>query len=456
MYDVLVIGGGPGGYAASIRSAQLGGKVGLVEADLLGGTCVNRGCIPTKVWGTAARAIRTISRMSDFGIKADIKEIELKRIVARKAGVAEDIRTGMRGLLLNNGVDVISGRAVFDDARKIRVGSDLLEARRIIIATGAHTKVPDIPGLSDALLSFSQLFDLTRLPDSVLICGDGYVEVEMAFVLQCFNVEVHLICESSRILPFVDRDSSQRLTQVLRENGIQFVTGSRLKSVEKSGKGFNCHLDGKQPQTINVERVICAPRVPNTEKMELGKAGVNLAEDASVQINECLETSSAGIYAVGDVTGGIMQSHTASAMAITAAENAMGKANRFKFHLIPKTCWTIPEVGSVGLTEGEAEERGHDVEVGEFPYGINGLAMARNELAGSVKIVKDKRYGEILGVHIVGPNATELAGEAALAIQMECTAEDLASGIRAHPTYSEAIVDAARDAEAWALYLPKQ
>ncbi|MBF0528911.1 MAG: dihydrolipoyl dehydrogenase [Deltaproteobacteria bacterium] len=456
MYDVVVIGGGPGGYAAAIRAAQLGGKVALVEADLLGGTCVNRGCIPTKVWSAAARSILAVQQMSELGIQARIEKTDFDLIVARKNGVANDIRTGMGALLANNGVEVVNGRAVFENAREIRVGKTLLEAEKVIIATGARTETPDVPGLTDALLSFDQLFDLTKLPDSVLICGDGHVEVELAFILRCFGVNVHLVGESSRILPFADHDSSQRLTHELKKCDLELTMRAKLAAVERSGQGFCCRLNSQEAQTINTDRVIFAPRVPNSRNLELEKAGVTVDEIGGIQVNDYLETSSSGIYAIGDVLGGIMQSHAASAMAVTAAENAMGKHKQFRFQLIPKTCWTIPELGSVGLTEDEAEEQGYDLDIGEFPYAINGLSMTSNQPAGSVKIIKETRDGEILWVHIVGPNATELTGEAVLAIQMECTAEELAASIRAHPTFSEAVVDAARDAENWALYLPRR
>jgi dihydrolipoamide dehydrogenase len=267
---------------------------------------------------------------------------------------------------------------------------------------------------------------------------------------------VSIVSEASRILPSQDEEASQRLKQSLREDGVTFYLRSTLTQVVKSKKGYTCHLKGNTDEQITVARVLCSPRVPNTDKLQLDKVGVSVDDNGAIIVNDQLETGCTGIYAIGDATGGTMQSHAASAMAVVAAENAMGSNRKFPHHLVPTGVWTSPEVASVGLTEDAAEDQGLDVEVGEFPYAINGLAMSRNLINGVVKIVKDARYGEILGVHIVGPNATEIIGDACNAMQLESTSEELAYGIRLHPSYSEALVDAARDCEGWALYLPKR
>ncbi len=457
MYNVIIIGGGPGGYAAAIRAAQLDAKVALVEVDTLGGTCVNRGCIPIKVWFRAADTLRRAQEASDFGIQVTVDGIDFQTIVDRKNGVSNDIRMGMEALLGNYGVDVIKGKGIFKNPGEIEVGGVVYQAEKFIIATGSRLAVPDIPGLKAALLTTDQVFDLQKIPASILIYGNGPVEVEMATILCRFGSKVSLATESRRILPREDQDSSQRLAQVLREEGLTLFLGQKLTSVEPVDDGFSCSLSGSKESTIIVEKVLCAPRTANTEGLKLENAGILLSEDGSIQTDGCLQTTTEGIYAVGDAAGGTMQSHAASAMAITAAENAIGgKAKRFPFNLLPRGVWSFPEVASVGLTEEEAEEQDLDVSVGEFPYSINGLAMAVNELKGSVKVVTDERYGKILGVHIVGPNANELIGEAVVAMQFEYTVAELASSIRVHPTFSENMVDAARDAEGWALYLPKR
>jgi dihydrolipoyl dehydrogenase len=460
MYDVFVVGGGSGGYAAAIRAAQLGGNVCLAEAEKMGGTCVNRGCIPTKVWLDVANTIRRANTLESFGVQTSIDHIDFGKIVDQKNGVCQDIRTGMQALLANNGVDVIEGHATFLNKNEFQIGTEVLKTQKTIIATGSKLRIPNIKGLEKALMTTDQMLDSTGIPDSVLICGGGTIEVEMAYIFSTFGCKVSIVSEASRILPSGDEEASQRLKQSLLEDGVSFYLRSKLAQVTKSKKGFICQLKGKNDEKITVARVLNSPRVPNTDKLGLDKAGVTVDDDGAILVNELLETGSKGIYAIGDAVGGTMQSHAASAMAVIAAENAMGGNKKFPHHLVPIGVWTAPEIASVGLTEDAAEDlsedHGWDVEVGEFPYAINGLAMSRNLTNGVVKIVKDSRYGEILGVHIVGPNATEIIGDACNAMQLESTTEELAYGIRLHPSFSEAFVDAARDCEGWALYLPKR
>ena len=455
MYDVVVIGGGPGGYAASIRASQLGGKVALVEAGEIGGICVNRGCIPTKVWQRSAYLLHSIRMGHEFGIKAVVEDPDFKAIVERKNGLAGDIRMGMEGLLGNNGVEVVKGHAVLKNGQEVNVDGTVLEARKVIIATGSRLDIPEIPGLEQVAMTTDQFLDLERVPACVLVWGTLPMAVEIANILSVFGAKVYLATEDSRILPEEDHDTSQRIAQALREQGVELLLKYTLESVRKSENGYEAVLAGPDEQAVEVEKVLVSQRKPNTGNTGLEQVGVKLNEEGGIAVNDKLETSVPGIYAVGDATGGWMLSHAASSMAVTAAENAMGQAKSFPFHLIPRGIWTIPQVGAVGLSEEEAEKKGMEVEVGDFPYAINGLAMVCNEMAGSVKIVSEPRYGEILGIHLVGANATELVGEAALAMQLECTVKELARGIRVHPTFSESVVDAGRDTLNWALYMPR-
>jgi dihydrolipoamide dehydrogenase len=456
MRDVIVIGGGSGGYAAAIRASQLGGSVTLIEAGEIGGTCVNRGCIPSKIWLQATNHLRWVRSGQVFGINATIDSIDLNKIVERKSGVSGDIRMGMEGLLKNNGVEVIQGRASLRNGREIDVDGTLLETKKMILAMGSMLSVPDIPGLKEASLTTDQILEMTEIPPSVLITGSGYIEIEMASLLNAFGCKVVLASDSSRILPREDHETSQRVSKSLREQGIELLSRLTLKSVERSKTGFNCLMGGDKEQEVEISRVAVCSRRPNTADMGLEGAGIELNDNGSICINEELETSVKGIYAIGDATGGWMLSHAASSMAVTAAENAMGGNAQFPYNLIPRALWTFPEVGAVGISEEEAEGMGIDLEIGSFPYSINGLAMCRDEMNGIVKIVSSSKFGEILGVHIVGGSATELVGEGVLAMQLECTVSDLARSIRAHPTFSETLVDSARDAEGWALYLPKR
>jgi len=444
MYDVVVIGGGPGGYAAAIRASQLGGKVVLVEGGDIGGTCVNRGCIPTKVWQRSAHLLHNIRTAAAFGLKVSVEGLDFKAIVERKNGVAGDIRMGMEGLLANNGVEVLRGHAVLKNDREVDVDGTKLETRSVILATGSRLDIPEIPGLDEVAMTTDQVLDLERLPARVLVWGTLPMAVEIANTLSVFGSKVVLATEHSRILHQEDQ-----------EQGVELLLNYKLETVRKSERGFEAVLAGRAEKIVPVEKVLISQRKPNTEQAGLEQAGVKLNEDGSIAVNNRLETSVPGIYAIGDAVGGWMLSHAASSMAVTAAENTRGRAKSFAFHLIPRGIWTIPEVGAVGLSEAEAEKKGIDVEVGVFPFAINGAAMAYDEMAGAVKVVVDPRYGEILGVHIVGAHATELVGEAVLAMQLECTVKEFANSIRVHPTFSESVVDSSRDALAWALYLPK-
>jgi dihydrolipoamide dehydrogenase len=298
---------------------------------------------------------------------------------------------------------------------------------------------------------------MRQVPGSVLVYGADTIDVEMATLLNTFGCKVYLATEHRHVLPDEDQDSGQRLGQALNNDGIETITRATLKSVKASKKGFVCEIAAKKEnRTAEVERVMAGIRKPLTAGLELEQAGIQLNEDGSVRVDDLLRSTNRNVYAIGDVTGGTMQSHAASAMAISAAENAMGQKTKFGFYLIPRGTWTFPEVASVGLTEEAAENQDLDLDVGYFPYSINGYAIARNETVGAIKIVADAEYRIIYGVHIVGPHATELIGEAVLAMQLEYTTEELAASMRIHPTFSEAVVDAARDADNWALYLPKK
>lgn len=457
MHDMIVIGGGAGGYAAAIRSAQLGANVALVEASELGGVCVNRGCIPTKAWLKSVETLRRIRQGEAFGIQTDIKGINFNTILEHKNSCSEKIRMGMEGLLTNNGVQLINGHATFKNPQEIEVEGKSYKGKHFIIATGGRSVAPEIEGLENALLTTDDILDMQTTPDSVLIYGAGTIEVEMAVLLNAFGSKVTIATPDRTILPDEDHDSAQRLAQALKEDNIDIITRTTLTAVAPAKKSFSCELAGKKKtQLIDVERVLSFTLRANSNNLGLQKAGVKLKENATIDINDYLQTSNHYIYAIGDVVGGTLQSHAASAMAVRAAENALGEKTKFDFNLVPRGTWTFPEVASVGLTEEEAENRDLEIDVGYFPYSINGYAITRSETTGAVKIIADSEYRIIYGVHIVGPQATELIGEAVLAMQLEYTTDELAAGIRIHPTFSEAVVDAARDAEKWALYLPKK
>lgn len=445
MYDILIIGCGPGGYACALNSAQTGAKVAIVEASEPGGTCVNRGCIPSKVWTQAADFMDASKAVKLYGIKADIKKIDFAALVEHKNGVAGDIRAGMEAMIQSRGIDLIQGRAVVESPSTVKVGDTSYESKAIIIATGSALAVPDIQGLDAALMTSDDLLNMTRVPESILVLGSEYIQIEMASILNSLGCKVVMATSARRILEKEDQDVSQRVKQFLTEKGIKILTGMTLASVSKKKTLFECQLAGAKEETLKVQKVLVADRKPNSENLGLENAGVKLGENGSVLVNEYLETNIKGVYALGDVTGKWMLSNEASAMATVVAKNATGQSIKYSGNLVPRGIWTSPEVGSVGLSEEEAEKKGFDVEVGSFPYAINGYAMCRNELDGAVKIITETENDEILGVHIVGKNAVEIVGEAVLAMQLECTSKELAKSIRLHPTFSEVLVDAAKD-----------
>lgn len=455
MYDVVVIGGGPGGYAAAIRSAQLGGSVALLEPGDLGGTCVNRGCIPTKIWLKAARLKKMVENGGGFGIKSRLEAVDLEEIVARKQGVPNDIKMGMAGLCANNGIELIPERGVIKGPNEVDIGGKVLETRSIIIATGSSIASPDIPNLADAALTTDQAVELTSMPGSILICGGGPIEIEMAAILNAFGCKVTLVTDAPRILPGEDGDTGQRISQILRNEGVEILPRFSLSSVQKVKAGFSATIAGKEDKTIEVDRILVSGRMPNTD-IGLDQADVRCTAEGFIEVNDSCRTSSDSIYAIGDVTGGWMLSYAATTMGVTAAENAMGGSRIFDSKTVPRALYTTPEAASVGLTEEEADELDIDYETGSCPMSINGVAMAYGELEGNVKVVFSPEYGDVLGIHIVGEHATEMIWGAATALRMEAVVEDLAYTQAMHPTFSENIAMAAQDSMQWALYLPKK
>jgi dihydrolipoamide dehydrogenase len=456
MYDVIVIGGGPGGYAAAIRASQLGGKVALVEPGELGGTCVNRGCIPAKIWNRAGRLKQAIAGAGDFGISAKIENIDLQTIVDRRKGVPGDIQMGMKGLCKSNKIDVIGDRGVLKSPKEVAVQGKVLETKSVIIATGTSPCAPDIEGLDkDAVMTAEQVLEMTKVPASVLIKGSGPIDVEMAVILNAFGARVHMLSDSARILAKEDGTISQRLTKVLRGQGIDILAKSSLKSAATTGAGVSAILTGAEEKTLDVEKILICGRKPNVD-LGLDQAGVSLDIKGFIGVNRFLKTSADNIFAIGDVTGGYQVSYAATAMGVIAAENAMGRTVAFNANLVPRGHWTMPEAASVGITEEEADTQGIEAEIGECPVSVNGVAMAYGETDGTVKVISDPKYGEILGVHIVGSNAVELIWGAAMAMQIEASVDDLAYCLAVHPTFSETIPLAAQDAKGWALYLPRR
>jgi len=459
--DVVVIGGGPGGYVAAIRAAQLGGRVTLVEEDKLGGTCLNRGCIPTKFMLRSVETYQLIKSAGQYGISVSGASLDISRMQAGKDKVVAALVSGVKGLLAGNKVEVISGRARITSAKQVEVDAGqgqklVITAEKVILATGAKPVVLPIPGAdSPDIMSVDNMLELKRLPESLVIIGGGVVGVEMATVWAKLGCRVSVVEMMPHCLPTQDDEIASVLEGVLREDGIRVCCSARVSRIDSTAGGKAVVFsEGEAEQKIEAEAVcISVGYRPNVEDLGLEECGVAV-DRGGVRVNERMETSVPGIYAVGDVVGGMMLAYVAIAEGIVAAENALGKNSKMDYNAVPQCIFTLPEVASVGLSEREASDQGHEVQIGRFPFLANGMAAIVGERRGLVKIISDKKYGQVLGVHIIGPQAATLIAEAAIAMKLEGTVDDVTATIHAHPSLSEAVWEAARDVKGEAIHYP--
>ncbi|ADL08182.1 dihydrolipoyl dehydrogenase [Thermosediminibacter oceani] len=449
-YDIVVIGGGPGGYVSAIYAAKKGARVGLVEKRDLGGTCLNRGCIPTKALSHCAQIYQSLGNAKNFGILAENVKIDWQLAQGQKDSIVRTLGKGVENLLKANGVSVFRGEAKLEDERRIRIyysgGQQVITAENIILATGSKPAVIPFPGHDlPGVITSEEALALSKIPDSMLVIGGGVIGVEMACIYGSIGSNVTVVELLPRILPRADEEISSEIKKVLQSKGIKVLTGTRVESVEKEKDLLKVNIitpDG--PRSIAVEKVLVAVgRKPDLEAFE----DLNIDLDKSgVIVDDFMRTSLKNVYAVGDITGKFQLAHVAAHQGIVAASNALGENKRMDYRAVPSCIFTNPEIAYVGLTESEAREiYGDDIRVGRFPFVASGRALTLGESLGFVKIVADSRWNEILGVHIIGPGATELIAEAALAIRLECTAQELADTIHAHPTLSETIMEAAMD-----------
>ena len=461
--DVIVIGGGPGGYVAAIRAAQLGAKVTLVEEDKLGGTCVNRGCIPTKFLLRSVETYQSVKNAGQYGISVTGANLDLSEMQTQKNRVIATSASGVKGLLGGHKVEVISGRAKLTSAKQVEIDSgqgkkQTIGAERIIIVTGAKPIVLPIPGAdSPDILDTERMLNLSQLPKSLVIIGGGVVGVELATVWAKLGCKVSVVEMMPHCLPTQDAEIAAILEGVLREDGIQVCCSARVAKIEdvKGGKAV-VFSEGGTEQKIEAEAVaIAVGYKPNIEGLGLDECGVTI-DKGGIQVNERMQTSAPDIYAAGDVVGGMMLAYVAIAEGIVAAENAMGINSKIDYQAVPQCIFTLPEVASVGLTEEEAVAQGYEIQVGKVPFLANGMATILGERRGLVKMVTEQKYGQILGVHIIGPNATGLIAEAALAMRLESTHEDITATIHAHPNLSEILWEAAMDVSGKAIHFPSR
>ena len=453
-FDVIVVGGGPAGYVCAIRAAQLGLATAVVERDKLGGVCVNIGCIPTKaLLHSAYVANLAVHDAKDLGVEVGTVKTDYGIAMRRSRKVSEQNSKGVEFLMKKHKITVIKGTAVLAKNRTVRVGNDTYEARKgVVIATGSRVKgIPQI-GLEinkTTVISSDEALFLERAPQTMAVVGAGAVGCEFADVFSAFGTKVTLIEALPRILPMEDAESSDALSKSYRKRGITVLAGAQVKkaTVGKDKVTLEVAAGGKT-ETVEVEKVLMAAgRALNTEGMGFEEAGVQLTDRGFVKVDlETLQTSAPGVYCIGDVAGPPMLAHKGSREGVVVAERIAGhKPHPIKYDNGPSVTYCHPEVASIGLTEEQAKERKLDYQVGRFPFSANGRARTAGETEGFVKIVRDKKYGEILGAHIVGSHASEIIHELVVARENEYTVEEVDLAIHAHPTLSEAIAEAALD-----------
>lgn len=448
-YDVAVIGGGPGGYVAAIRAAQLGAKVLLVEKDKLGGVCLNRGCIPTKTLLKSAEKWQDIKHCSDFGLQAGNIGFDFAAVMARKDQVVSQLQAGVAQLVKSNDIETVYGQAVLDGKNTIKVtkGGETItyQARKIILATGStpfRLPVPggDLPGVIDS----DRLLALTSVPRSMVVIGAGAVGIEFAAIFQAFGCEVTVVEMLPAILPNIDIDLVKRMGLLLRKQGIKMLAGTKVTAIRAEAEGLIVSVENdKGTQELQAEKVLVATgRQPAVEGLGLESASVGYSRKG-ITVNTNMETTTEGVYAVGDLTGGLMWAHTASAAGIVAAENALGGQVVMDYAAVPGCIFTSPEIAVVGFTEQEARTAGREIKVSRFNFAANGKAVSMGEADGLVKIVADAASGKLLGMHILGPHASDLIMEGAIAMKNGLTARDIAHTIHPHPSLSETVMESA-------------
>ncbi len=445
-YDVAILGGGPGGYEAAIRCTQLGLKTALIEARELGGTCLNRGCIPTKALLHSAEVYETALEAGIHGVSTGDVSFDYAAMAAHKDSVVGNLRSGIGVLQKKHGVTVINGFGVLKDAHTLQVGDTLVEAERIILATGSAPSRPPIPGLEgENVLTSDEVLALTACPESMTIIGGGVIGIEFATLYAALGKKVTVLEMMPSILPGVDRDIVQQISLVLEQKGIEIITGAQVLSIQGGASvTVNYSLNGVDASVTRACCVVCVGRSPQTGKLGLEELGVRM-ERGFVVVDDRMCTSIPSIYAIGDITGKIQLAHVATAQGMVAAANCAGRNEIMDYRIVPSCIYTSPEIASVGMTAEQAEAAGKTVKTGFFDVTSNGKAMVMGTPVGMVKLVTDAQTGEIFGAQILAPRATDMIGEVAALMKSEGTVDELAATIHPHPTICEALMEAAHD-----------
>ncbi len=457
-YDLIVIGGGPGGYVAAIRASQLGLRVGLVERDNLGGICLNWGCIPTKALLKNASVIDLFNHAKTFGIQVEKFSADFGAAIDRSRVVSNRLVKGVEFLMKKNKIEVIKGEATLTarDRVEVKPGGQKLIAKNIILATGARPiSIPGLPIDGKDVITYREALELRELPSPIAIVGAGPIGMEFAYVYRAYGADVTVVEMLPHLLPKEDAEVSLELEKAMQKFGVKFRVNTKVESAQKVGRKVRLKVSAEgKTEEIEAQKVLAAISVtPNSENLGLEALGVKMTRGA-IDVDDKLQTNVAGIYAIGDVTMKLALAHVGSAQGVIAAEAIAGKETRpLDLNNVPRCTYCNPQVASFGLTEAQAKEAGHEIKVGKFAFRNNGKALGLDEYDGFVKLVVDKKYGEILGAHMIGPEVTDLTGELSLAKSMELTPMELAHAVHAHPTLTEVIAEAALDSMGQAIHI---
>jgi dihydrolipoamide dehydrogenase len=450
-YDLIVLGSGPGGYVAAIRASQLGLKTAIVEAAELGGICLNWGCIPTKALLKSAQVFEYITHAADYGINVKDAEADFSGMVKRSRGVAEGMSKGIQFLMKKNKIDIIAGWGKVQPGKKVEVADKegkkaVYAADNIIIATGARSReLPSMKIDDKKIIGYRKAMTLESQPKSMVVVGSGAIGVEFAYFYNSIGTEVTIVEYMDRIVPVEDEEVSKALEKIYKKTGMKIMTSSEVTAVDTKGKGCKVTVKtAKGEETLECDIVLSAAGVvSNLENIGLEDVGI-LVDKGKIQVNEFYQTNMPGYYAIGDVVPGPALAHVASAEGIICVEKIAGHhPDALDYGNIPGCTYCSPEIASVGMTEAKAKAAGYEVRVGKFPFSVSGKASAAGAKDGFVKLVFDKKYGEILGAHMIGANVTEMIAEIVAIRKLETTGHELIKTVHPHPTMSEAVMEAA-------------
>lgn len=453
-FDVAIIGSGPGGYVAAIRCAQLGFKTAIIEKySVLGGTCLNVGCIPSKALLSSTHHYHdAVAHFEELGIEVGKVKVNLEKMIARKQAVVDQTTGGIKFLMDKNKITVFEGVGSFEDATHIKVtkndgSSETIEAKYSIIATGSKpSNLPFITLDKERVITSTEALRLKEVPKHLVIIGGGVIGIELGQVYLRLGTEVSVVEFMDRIIPGMDASLSKELTKVLKKQGMKFYTSHKVKSVTRKGKAVTVEAETPKGEILSLEGDYCLVSVgrrPYTDGLNADKAGVKVTDRGQIEVNDHLQTSASNIYAIGDVVRGAMLAHKAEEEGVMVAEILAGQKPHIDYNLIPGVVYTWPEVAAVGKTEEQLKEEGVAFKSGSFPFKALGRARAGGDTDGFVKILADAKTDEVLGVHMIGPRCADLIAEAVTAMEFRASAEDISRMSHAHPTFAEAIKEAA-------------